>query len=44
MDEIGEIARTVAVFRNNSLERRKQKSLITDAGEEVEEENVIPEE
>jgi 4-hydroxythreonine-4-phosphate dehydrogenase len=28
----------------NSLERRKQKSLISDAGEEMEEENVIPEE
>ncbi|HLP96391.1 MAG TPA: 4-hydroxythreonine-4-phosphate dehydrogenase PdxA [Saprospiraceae bacterium] len=28
----------------NSLERRKQKSIITDAGEEMEEENVIPEE
>ena len=28
----------------NSLERRKQKSLITEAGEELEEENVIPEE
>ena len=27
----------------NSLERRKQKSIITESGEEVEEENVIPE-
>jgi len=27
----------------NSLERRKQKSLITESGEEVEEDNVIPE-
>ena len=27
----------------NSLERRKQKSIINDSGEEVEEENVIPE-
>lgn len=28
----------------NSLERRKQKSIISDTGEEVEEDNVIPEE
>lgn len=27
----------------NSLERRKQKSIITDSGEEIEEDNVIPE-
>jgi 4-hydroxythreonine-4-phosphate dehydrogenase len=31
-------------MRANSLERRKQKSLISEAGEEMEEENVIPEE
>ena len=28
----------------NSLERRKQKSIISEAGEEIEEENIIPEE
>lgn len=31
-------------MRANSLERRKQKSLISESGEEMEEENVIPEE
>jgi 4-hydroxythreonine-4-phosphate dehydrogenase len=31
-------------MRANSLERRKQKSLISESGEELEEENVIPEE
>jgi hypothetical protein len=28
----------------NSLERRKQKSIISETGEEVEEDNIIPEE